>query len=407
MHYELKKLFSSKLLFVCLALLAVIYGFLVRIAFENRISYSKEYTAFIENLERDAGSIENKIEYVENRINSINDLIGKGEKINLLPGEFGNTLLEDIMIFTRARDFMRRMFVEFPAARKRLVMDALYVLEDQNKQSEPDKKTIALYDLIVKKYNTKIDAKLFDNGSIDKPVSIFEFSVWDFSFALFAIMLTVRMFTMDKAAGASIVIDATSTRRKRLFMSQLFAVFIICALVATVAMVTEMICGAVFFGVNDLSIPIQMTESFEFCPFALTVGGYYLIRLACMLLFSFTLICITAFLSIMFNRSLFVMPLSIAFWSLPLIAYIVYRNDVLFGRVNILDDRFKVFEALRTILPHGLIDLKMYLTSFDHAWIISGYYPRIIVCAGISGFLSCIFMLLGMKQFEKRKNKLL
>ncbi len=402
MAYELKKLFSSKLILICLALLAAVFGLLVRHAYENRITDSDETAAFLKELDESGLSDEKKIELVEERISDIQTLIEKGENIQKIQGVYGS-LLADAMIYAKARIFVKRMLSEFPGARKRLIMEAYYNLDALGKDPQSDKREAALNELIIEKYNRKIDISLTMTGELTSVTDTFDFSVWDVAFAIFVIMLTVRMFTMDRAAGAAIVIFSTSTKRRCLCVTQIFTVFMSSAVILAAAVGAEVVCGYLFCGVTDLSLPIQMTASFEFCPFLLSVGDYYLLKFLCGLLFCLTLICVTALLCILFRRFLAVMPLSVAIYGVLFAVYCVFRKSVVFDRVNALDDRFVLFRCLRTFLPVALTDLKMYLTSLDHVWIISRYVPRIAVCAAVSVLISFVCVAVGVKLYGRRE----
>jgi len=59
-----------------------------------------------------------------------------------------------------------------------------------------------------------------------------------------------------------------------------------------------------FFGVNNLSLPIQMVKDYEFCPYNISLGGFIAIKTFGKLLFYFSCIAITALIAVLSRKSL-------------------------------------------------------------------------------------------------------
>lgn len=394
MRFEIKKLFSSIFMWICLGLVIAFMSVYIIIPgiYSNP---DRIYKSFLEQLNSQNLSEKELIEYLSSeRIVLLKKCSELGDERFNVKGEFSENIWTDFMLFNRALETARYVFEEIPENRTSIVKDSLRTISAENAKSNPDMSVIRMNNLAVEKYNRIIDCRLMDTGDFDTIYSDFDNTAWDFVMIVFTVILAARMFSMDISRGAYKIIFSSANGRKKLYFKQLSACALIAGGLILLQTLCQIICGAVFFGVDNLSMPIQMIKDYEFCPYNISLGGFFAIKTLGKLLFYFSCIAVTALIAVLSRKAL----LSAAAAIILCVAPKILSNYFCSAANNESTSIFArdTFNVMRCFIPQSLLNAKMYFRELDYAEIADFPLSRllcvmlvttVIIIAGVA--ISC------------------
>ena len=399
MRYEIKKIFWSRYILLCLIILMGFFVVFIINAYKARVNYSKEYERLLTDISQNGYADEKGLKEVANKRDEIlQHVFEDGKAASNIKGEFGKTVADDMLLYSKAYDEIKYIYIDFPEGRKRIVTDALSNIKNSNSE-----KIISENEIVIEKYNRRIDMPLKNSGNLFDTLYFFDNTVWDYALIVFVIMLTVRAFSIDISSGAYQVVYSTAVKRKKLFFKAFISVLLFTVIILLITSICQIICGYFFFGVNDLSLPLQMTSYFELCPYLFSVLDYYIIKLLCKLLFYIALISISALFTVFSRRQASAMPFSMVVFITPLIIITYYFTLSTADSANSSDKSFLLYKELQTFIPQGLLNIKTYFNSFDYVNIAGVFMPRILCCVIITAVLAIGAFIMALQIYARPK----
>ena len=401
MRFEIKKLLFSKLFIVCFAvLMAVLAGITINAAGE-RVTLDGPYRKLLEAVKAAEGTEEEKLDDLLRKKEWLEATVLKDHASAVgTAGAFGVTLFDDLILYSRAYDDLRRYLSEFKNNRTRIVIDALEALEDEKQKSDPEGRIIKKNELVIDKYNRVIDLQPADPGKLDRVLDNYDVGAWQVTFVLFIVTLSVRMFTMDNSSGEYKVLNSSVLRKKALFFRRYLAVMTAGIIVWLLVCVFQGLMASVLFKVDDMSLPIQMTVCFEFCPFILSVGGFCLIRFLCGSLVIMSVSALTAFLCIVLQKTSISLATSAVLTLAPCVFLDLLRRKAEVSASNVLSGEYKMYELFRSLLPTGLLNVRTYFQGFDYTNVFEIFIPRIVCCVAVTATITVIFLVAAAAFFS-------
>ncbi len=407
---EFKKLFSSAFTWVCLIAVIAFMGYYVYKAFSVSMyqeDFSRDtYRNIIAEYRAKGLSDQELLEQLSAENSQLTEqaiAYGDDDDIYSMPGKYGKNPIDDFLSLNRACDYARYLFDDLPSHRRVIVTDALYNIRAEQAKSEPDLYIISENQLAADMYNRIVPTEFTDPGDVDRTLEYFDNTIWDYIMAAFAVLLTVRMFTLDITRRSYKMIFSSANGRGRLFLSQMSVCLIVFTAMILIQTLCQLICGIVFFGVENFSLPVQNVESFELCPFNLTLGGYFALKTIGKLLFYYMTATFAAMLCALIRKPLPCAAVSLTAAILPLAAA-GYIHELTLGE-NILSAEYKIFEALRCFVPHCLLDPETYFTSFDHINIAGLEISRFVFVVIITAIITAGCFVLAYLKFGKSTAK--
>ena len=223
MKFEIKKLFASKLIIICLVLLFGFFVFFVVNAYKSREEVSEPYEKLISDISDVSDDSNSVLALLKEKSEQMTtDYYLNSEMYHSTKGEYGSTLADDMFLYRKAYNDAKKYFKTFPQNRIRLINDAMLTIIEEESKENPDKSIIALNQKAVDKYNRQIKMELKSTGDLFNTLYFFDNTYWDYALIAFIIMLTVRMFTLDYSTGAYQIVFSTPGGKKKLFLKQYF-----------------------------------------------------------------------------------------------------------------------------------------------------------------------------------------
>ncbi len=405
MRMEMKKVFSSWLTFLCLGVTLACIGVFFAASAQNRDVLSGAYEELL---------AEYRAEYSEEeicgRLSGEKDRLWEetdaaGESAYTQKGKYADSLYGDFLLFNRAYETADYIYRRLPEGRRNLVKDSLSHITEESQKKHPDESVIRENETIIAKYNRVIPCELKSTGDLESMSAGFDHTYWDFLMIAFTAMLAVRMFTMDASSGAYRMLYSSVKGRKSLFLRQFAAVSAVVCAVAAVQSFCQMVCGALFFSVRDYSLPIQMAEEFEYCPYLLNVGEYFLIKFLMKLLFYLLMVSVSVLIAVLCRK-----PLPSLLWALvfgigPLILMFGLYDYSASENVDPFGSTYRLFQLLRCVLPQSLLNIRTYFQNYDMIYFgglpVGRLIPACLTTAAASA--ACfIVSLLRFGQPQKR-----
>lgn len=390
MKKELKKLFSSKLMWIALALTILYMLFIpfnmLRTTEEAPLTTERESFDIIMRSMKERGISDDQIyDVLLNEYNKIHDGYDHiDEEYWYHEGKYGATLLEDqymiskVMVATNYVNF-------FDERRRKTIEDLLYLsvsAEDEYKVKE--------YEKAIEQYNQVIPVSV--SGTIfnqSEHYPYFNYTLWEYVMLAFIVMMTVRVFSFDRSSGAYRLINTCKKSKNRLFFRQLFAVEFIIAVIVTFHLIAEIYTDMAVLDLSDLSLPIQQYQSFEMCPFAISIGEFFLIKtLLKLAVYTFT-VGFTAVFTTLFRKMLPSIVTALVFCDGGLLLNMAFYLKIGEGNGS-LSAVSAQYNLIRSIIPQSLLNPREYLSKFDCANFLGNPSERMFICLGITIVLSAI-----------------
>lgn len=394
MKYELKKLFSSVQMMICLFLLIAFLAFFVVQSYRSRDTTIEGYTKLINEFSEKYTDENELIEALAiKRYEVQSRLDSEGENAYNIKGEYGENLMSDFVLLDKAENYANYIYKDIQKHRKRIIKDSLYQIEETS-----DRNIKTEYQTAVEKYNVVLDNEFTNTGNITSAALFFDFTVWDYAMMAFVIMLTVRMFTLDRESGAYKMVCSSYYGKGRLFVNQLSVCLFIGFLIIILHTICQLLCGGLFYGINNFSLPIQSYEYFEFCPFNITLGEYLLIKTAGKLLLIMAAVSVTALITCLLRKNIpsVVMSIVIVIGSMLLNTKLYLSANDETG--SIIESQ-KKFAEVRGFLPACLLKPDEYFKSLDYICIFNTAVPRFCCAAVITALISIICIGISYKSF--------
>lgn len=396
MRYEFKKLFSSVQMLICFALLIAFLAFFVVQSYRSRDLTQENYTKLINEFSEKYTDENDLMEAIASkRFDARSKINSEGEKNAFkIKGEYSENLMSDFFLLENAESYANYIYKEIPKHRKNIIKDSLYEIEETSENSLKTK-----YQTAVKKYNMKINTPFVNTGNINSSTLFFDFTIWDYAMMAFIIMLTVRMFILDRESGTYKVVYSSYYGKGKLFANQLSVCLVTAVMIVILHMVCQLVCGKIFYGVNNLSLPIQSYEYFEFCPFNITLGEYFLIKTLGKILLAVSVVSITAMITCLSRKNILSIVLSIV-----IVAGTMLFNTRFYlsanGNSGSLIKNQKDFTAIRTFLPACLLKPDEYFKSLDYVIIFNVAVPRFCCVCIIAVLISIVCVIISYKSFS-------
>lgn len=403
MLYEIKKLFSSPFTYICMLVVFVFFSVFAVNALKSRNSSNNAYEELLADINNSKMSDEeilidlySQFELLQIQINELGD--SAFEK----PGKYGKNIMEDYIIYSNAYSNASYIYQKFPNNRRQLVEDALYNISEEKSKTDPNTSVIKSNELVIEKYNRTIDLKFKDTGNIEGVQLFFDNTIWEYAMIAFVVMLVVRMFTMDISCGAYKMIHSSLNGQRSLFIKQFASVSVVVTAITVFTALIQIIFGKIFFDVNDLSLPLQSFPEFEFCPYLISTGIYFLIKFLCKLLFYIMIAAITAMVSVLCRKQFVSYAVSLSAGIIPLIIityYFIYTTE----NASALASEYKIYNSLRCFLPQGLLNIKSYFRTFDYIDIFGFQISRLFLVLLISAVIMLTCLAVALRKYGKSK----
>lgn len=408
---EIKKLFSSWYMYICFFIVIVYFAMFVvsatrsREQDNSREAYNNAYEKFLSEI-RESGKSGDEIctelyNKCENITYEVNEL---GDKAFEVEGEYGANLMIDSFIYRAAYSTADYVYKTFPNNRTYLIEDAVYNIFEEENNSNPNKTTIRTNEIVIEKYNKVIELEMVATGSIEDTYRYFDDTTWEFAAVALFIMITVRILTMDFSSGTYRMIFTSKKGQRRLFVRQYTSILLIVTVMAVIAALVQLIVGITYFNIGDLSAPIQIYSEYEFCPYVISLGTFLFIKLLCKLLFYYTVVAITALVSVLFRKQLPSLAVSIIITLSPLII-LRYFYQCTTEYIGGLSFEYRAYNLLRTILPQGLLNIKGYFISFDYISLFGIPVNRLYLTIFISVFILITCFAISLIVYAKPRKR--
>ena len=394
MKYEFKKLFSSKLMLIILALtLAYMIYLPVREVWggieENRKTY-RSYENIIAKAQADNKTYGELYE-------EINDIFANGEAKPI----YSDNAINDVGGIMFAADKLQYVTTGFESDRKELVKGMIYQNVTEQQKESPDKYLIRANKKAISQYNRRIALK-FENTGINSSgyYSSFNYSMWEFVMISLCVMMTVRLFTLEYTTSAYRLVNTSRRTVQSLFFKKYLAVLSIAALVLLVQAVFEIGFGMYAYGAKNFSLPLQQIAEFEYCPYTVSIAGFYVIKYFVRLICYTAVISAAALIAVLIKRSLIVNIISIIISAGGLAA-----NMALFVTIDKSEKSksalIPIYDKLRIFLPQSLLNIREYLKGFDCFSLFGFPCSRIAFCIALAVIISLACAALGYIQSGK------
>ncbi len=397
---ELKKLFSSWYMYICFLIVIAFFAVFAVNAVRSRSESDADYETLLSEINESEKSGDEICMELYNKCDALNyEIIEAGDRAFEIEGELGGNLMMDYFAYQKAYNLANYIYIKFPNERTYLVEDAIYNIVEQENNSTVNEVILRTNEKVIEKYNRKIDLELVNVGKIDQIHHFFDNTGWEYVFIAFIIMMTVRMFTMDFSCGTYKMVFTSKKGQHKLFVKQLASILLIVTGIAVAAALVQLIVGIKCFNIGNLSAPIQSYSEYEFCPYLISIRTFLLIKLLCKLIFYYTVVAITAMISVLFRKQLpslavgLIITLSTYFYN--------YTTDV----IGALTIEYRVYNFLRSILPQGLLNIKSYFNSFDYINVLGTNINRLSANIFISVFIITVCFAISWIAYAKPRKR--
>lgn len=397
MRFELKKLFSSRLMLISLLMCAALLGVFVFKTVKYNIDVGKSLSQrqeYIESISSGKSSAEIR-SFISARESELNEQIAASDE------DYPAKLINELFICQTIRQRLDFIEKDFPSHRRALITDAISAAERERAKADSNQSVITLNELAAEKYNTVIDMKLTESGKLSELLVYLDNIYWDYAMMLLAVIIAVRMFTLDYSSGAYRVINSEYKSKGRLFWSQLAAAYSVTAAVVIISAVSQLIVGVLCFGITDLTLPLQQFEGFEYCPYIITAGGFLVIKLCLKLLFYLFVTAVSVLASVLTKKAGAAVPVSALVTIMPQIIMTMLFIYVSGENSSALDTRYIAFDRLRTVLPQSFLNLKTYFFRFDYITVVGFAVSRLVCAAALTCLITFVCIITAFKKYAR------
>ena len=390
MLYELKKLFSAKLVWGLLALNLLYMLFIpfqgLRHNYRDHIQSVKTQQKLYTQMQAAYPQPQAMQDALEQELLRIQ----QQDWTTDAPGIYGETLRQDFFAVNGVYEHVRYLVTQVPHNRSKIIKEMLYDMSQADQSGEQDWFTERSNALAIKQYNRILPLKLVSTGIHEGTQYIlFNYTMWEYLMLAFLVLMTVRMFTMDLISGAYQMIHTSKHAEKSLFFRKFGALALVALLILLFHLGVELIANCTILGLSGFHLPLQQLETFEMCPYFITIGGFYVLKTAMKYLAYLWVIGLTAWIASVLRKPLTAGGLGLFLSCGGLVVHMVFylRQTNVTAR--------KIYRVLRMLLPQGLLNAREYLQTFDVANVLQYPVGRLQLCCGITICSGILFIMLA------------
>ncbi len=377
MLMEFKKLFSSKMTWIAL-IMTLAYMFYLSYGdwkFEGKPDgEGKRIVEFADEISGSYDEINKSLE-------------AYNEETATLPS-LSEEYFERERIYYQLSQLASYVFVDFPEHRTKTVTEIFYAIQGEKRKDEPDSYFIKYNEKAFSLYNKRVPLEFKSTGISNHTYEMFyifsNFSYWEEIMLAFTVIITVRMFTMDRTSGAYQIVNTSRKNSRGLFIKKIAAVSLVCFFVRAIHFAVQMFFGMRLLGLSNLYLPLQQFEIFEECPWQISIAGFTAVQEAAVMLMYLVFIAVIALISIAVLN--------------PLVSLIIGLGLCEGGFIFYKYNKFEIVDAankFRTYVPHALMSLREYFEKFDYFNFFGIPVSRLIFCMAFTAFIGAAALAAG------------
>lgn len=397
MKGEFKKLFSAKLLLMMMCIPMALSVLFTLNAAKSKTESSPGREKLLNDVINMGLSGEETIAYLEK-------MARQTLQDPNTPGTYEDTLQGDWVDYQMLLEGAKKIYQQFPQVRKNLVIEAQEKVLSAQAEDPPNEKAIRENSHVVELYNRVAPCELRSPGSGWSAMSLFfDKPIWNYIMIALAVMIAVRVFTIDTSTGAYRIVYATKKGHWQLFCKQLLVTFTVVAVPVLVHFGCPILSGACSFGLENLDLPVQQLMVFEFCPYQISVLEFLALRFGVILLFYLMVAAIAILMTVLMRKMLPAFAVSLVLTLAPLIgvqALAGAQDDV-----GLLDLRSKVYGIVRTVTPQCLLDINPYFEAYDCVDLYFEQCWRLGICIFITVLITLGCVLLSCLCYGKARRR--
>lgn len=381
MFKELQKLFSSKLMWI---VLAVSLGFVLFNIFNTIVRRYKDEKA-------EAQSVKLFFEELDIKGASPDELCDslyvQAERYRQIYYAGNENAYQKYYAAQKAYDCAEYVYQRFPANRVKVIEDMSYNL----RYSADSAYKKRLFQKAIGQYNKVIPLEVkFTGNSSERAYEIFNNKFSEIALLAFIVMMSVRIFSMDYISGAYRLINTSLKSQRMLFFRKLFALFSIIFLLAAVPFAVELFLESDCFGLSNIDLPIQQLQMYEMCPIRLSIAEYFGIKFAAKLVVYFMTAAFSALCAVALRRTLAANVIGMIFEvGGQLLSVFYFLSASRLGETGT-----EQYNTLRTFVPQSLLNISKYFEGFDCFNFFGFPVNRLLFCMVLTIGLTFIFLFL-------------
>lgn len=387
MFNELKKLFSSRFMWV---ILAIAVGF----SLYNMLS------SVMRNYESDAATTESIKEYSAQidaeglSGDELCDVLYESQqKLEKQYYAGDSSIFEQYAAAEKAYKYATYVYKTFPANRMKIVENMEYDLRYSKGGNS------RMLETAVRLYNRNVPLSFtFTGHSHERTYEFFNNKFSEIAMLALIAAMSVRIFSVDRSTGAYRLIDTTRKSQRTVFRRQLSAVCVVALFLAAVLAAMEVILSVSVYGLSGFMLPVQQLEMYEMCPFSLTIAGFYLVKFISKLMVYFMVVAFSAFCAVFFKRTVVSDVVSVIFSAGGQLVCVFYLYATTRGgtaafpsTVFMTQEGTEQYDTIRALVPQGLLNISKYMEKFDYMLLFGIPINRMFFCLGITVLLTVIF----------------
>ena len=374
---ELKKLFSSKLMWIVLIIsmgfaMFNIFNTLSR-RYEDEKQTTQSYRSFMDGLDIKGVSADELC----------SSLYLDADKYKQLYFAGSENMYEIYISAENAYKLAEYVYQRFPANRIKVIEDMAYELRysaDSAYKTRLFQKAIGQYNRVV-----PLEFKFTGRTSISE-YEILNNKFSELALAAFFVMMSIRMFSMDYISGAYRLINTSLRSQRTVFFRKLLALFSVIILVTAVLFSVEIIAEINCYGLSNAHLPIQQIERYEMCPLRLSIAGYYALKYAARLSVYFWITALSALGAVLFRKALAANVVGMIFGVGGQLLYI----SLFFGASE--GKMLTQFDTVRTFVPQSMLNISKYFEKFDCFDLFGFPVTRLFFCMAFTVGLTLCFL---------------
>jgi|GEM_PF-1329690 len=295
--YELKKLFSHKIIPIMLLVITVFNVLLISSQMdEEALIEEQQLDAFLTDYRADPEGMEQYMkEYLESYQKAAASLRGDGERLPFPDNIYSNN---DATIFATVFPKMKSYTADYQKTIKMAIRIAQGHLDEYRYLGYSEKSFMVAYQQgVLNSYDRlqELEFPLVNIRGYDVFLDYSGFGV----IAMIAMIVGGMLILIPEKSGGMVGILRVSKRgRNETYLAKMVAAFVYCLLVCVLLTVSALAAVGFISGYSGFSAPLQMVESFRLCPIMTTVGGglvlTFLLRFFSCLVFMVAVIALSA-----------------------------------------------------------------------------------------------------------------
>ena len=299
--YELRKLTYQKVFLVLFALLLILNGvFMNREITPRQIQSEMDMSAFIEEYKKDPDTMEKYMEEYSALYSSTTQNMAQGGIIS-----------RPVNVYSVSD---RQLFSSFASIRD---LNDTYteILQKAKKTSSGMLKEYAYLGYAENSFEVVYQNSVLDSyeplGALTFPLEnivgfdlFFGYNGFCVFLLLAVALLGIQLITEEQSAGMLMILRVSKRGRPETVLAKLAVGLIATTLLCTLFTGVSLSVLALKIGLHGWNLPIQMIETMQLCPFAITIGEGVLLSLLVQILASFAFLSLVMLLSVLLKHPL-------------------------------------------------------------------------------------------------------